>query len=114
VRADWESGSVTYDVGADLLAGDLVVDDHFEGVRWGMSWRLKATMWKAESSGSARDEVGPDQIRLACRVSQQTATGDWRSRGVSVFREGPRSCDFGKQKIRRRMKKEYGVLPRVY
>ena len=25
-----EGESVTYDVGADLLAGDLVVDDHLE------------------------------------------------------------------------------------
>lgn len=47
-------------MGADLLAGDLVVDDHLEGVRWGMSWRLKATMWKAESSLAEPDEVGPD------------------------------------------------------
>lgn len=28
-------GSNTYDVRADLLAGDLVVDDHLDGVGWG-------------------------------------------------------------------------------
>lgn len=33
--ASWDRSS-TYDVGADLLAGDLVVDDHLEGVGWGL------------------------------------------------------------------------------
>lgn len=32
--------SSTYDVRADLLAGDLVVDDHLDGVGWGRSWRI--------------------------------------------------------------------------
>lgn len=42
--------SSTYDVGADLLAGDLVVDDHLEGMGWG-----QLEIWsdvEAESSGS--------------------------------------------------------------
>ena len=32
-------GTETYDVGADLLAGDLVVDDHDDGLEARVQWR---------------------------------------------------------------------------
>jgi hypothetical protein len=60
--------SDTYDVGADLLAGDLVVDDHLEGVGWERSWRSKA-MWERNPQARSEDEVKaqrpPFLIRLA-------------------------------------------------
>ena len=61
--------SGTYDVGADLLAGDLVVDDHLEVVGWERSWRSKA-MWKRNPQARSEDEVGsktafPDMVSVS-------------------------------------------------
>lgn len=43
--------SGTYDVGADLLAGDLVVDDHLGGSGMEEELEVKSDV-EAESSGS--------------------------------------------------------------
>lgn len=55
--------SSTYDVGADLLAGDLVVDDHLEGMGW-----ETAGVQKRCGSGilrlGRRDEVGTETAFL--------------------------------------------------
>jgi hypothetical protein len=72
--ASWQRFRVwsgTYDVGADLLAGDLVVDDHLEGVGWERSWRSKA-MWKRNPQARSEDEVNsktafPDKVSVDSR-----------------------------------------------
>jgi hypothetical protein len=40
-RGEAEVGRKTYNVGADFLAGDLVVDDHGEGGKKGISGKVE-------------------------------------------------------------------------